>query len=142
MKKPRSLKYEDMIDLPRPVCATRARMPLGSRAAQFAPFAALTGFEAAVAETARLTDERVEPDDCAKELLNERLNIIMDRQNERPRVCITYFVPDPRKPGGSYASLTGRVRRIDEYGRAVVMEDKTKIAIDEIISIDGDLFSG
>ena len=142
MKKAGAESYEELVGISYPLPGTRVRMPLANRAAQFAPFAALTGYEAAVSETARLTDERKEPGEDTQSFLNERLNIIRDRLAERPDVRVTCFTPDPRKRGGAYTSLSGKVRRIDEHERVLIMADKTKIAIDEILSIDGDLFGG
>jgi hypothetical protein len=115
-------------------------MSAHDRAAQFSPFAALTGYEAAVAETARLTDKKVELDDYEKEALNERLRIIQEHIGEKPEVCFTYFVPDKKKAGGAYVDTTGTVKKIDDYSRLVILCDGTRIPIDEIINIEGDLF--
>lgn len=110
------------------------------RAAQFAPFAALTGYEAAVAETARLTDERVELSDDAKEMLNEKIRMIAESLGNGSSVTVSYFVPDGKKDGGAYVDVTGSVRRVDEYERTIVMADGTVIPIEEIVEISGDLF--
>lgn len=110
------------------------------RAAQFSPFAALTGYEAAIKETARLTDERVELDEYAKDALREKLQIITDRIKEHPEITITYFQPDAKKKGGAYVTAVGSAKKIDEYERVVVMTDGTVIPIDETISIDGQIF--
>ena len=106
------------------------------RAAQFSPFAALTGYEAAIKETARLTDERVELDEYMKDALSDRLQIIVGRIKEHPEITITYFQPDIKKSGGVYVTAIGTAKKIDEYERVVVMTDGISIPIDEIISID------
>ena len=133
--------YDDIINLPHHVSSSRPRMSSIDRAAQFSPFAALTGYDNAVKETARLTEERIELDESRKAALNERLCIIQDTLVEQPTVIITYFQPDKKKSGGAYVTATGSVKKIDEYVRTVVMHDTTKIPIDEIISIDGEMFS-
>jgi hypothetical protein len=132
--------YDDIIDLPHHVSATRPPMAAMDRAAQFSPFAALTGYDAAIRETARLTDERMELDESAKEALNDRLKIIEDRMKEHPEIAITYFQPDAKKDGGAYATAVGTAKKIDEYERIVVMTDGTSIFIDDIISIEGQIF--
>lgn len=139
-KKMRLNRYEDIIDLQYRGSVARPRMPRIARAAQFAPFAALTGYEAAIKETARLTQERVELDESRKSVLNERLRLIMERRGEQPEVTITYFVPDERKAGGAYMSITGQVRNMNQYKGVVVMEDKTEIPVEQIYEIGSDLF--
>ena len=133
-------RYEDIINLQYRGSATRPRMPRLSRAAQFAPFAALTGYEAAVKETARLTQEWVELDEDRKAVLNEKLARIMERRGEGSEITITYFIPDERKDGGAYVSITGRIRKLDPCKRAVVMENKTEIPIEKIYEIESGLF--
>lgn len=129
-----------IINLPHHISETRPRMPAYDRAAQFSPFAALTGYEAAVAETGRLTDKKVELDEGEKEAINERLNLILERIDERPQISITYFVPDKKKTGGEYIVTGGIVKKIDDYRRLVILWDGTSIPIDEIIRIEGRLF--
>ncbi len=131
--------YDDIINLPHHVSASRPRMSALDRAAQFSPFAALTGYDDAVKETARLTDERVELDESSKVALNERLLMIQGQLDDQPQVSIIYFQPDDKKAGGTYITATGCVKKIDEYARSMVMQDATKIPIDEIISIDGEI---
>ena len=128
--------YDGIIHLPRPVSKTRPRMPLINRAAQFSPFAALAGHEDAIAETARVTDERIELDEDAKVALSEKLRIIGARIKEQPEVSITYFQPDGVKTGGRYVTAVGRVKKIREYERLIVLTDGTSIPMDEIISIE------
>ena len=132
--------YDDIINLPHHVSSSRPHMSSIDRAAQFSPFAALTGYDDAVKETARLTEKRVELDESRKAALNDRLCIIQDTLVEQPTVIITYFQPDKKKSGGAYVTATGSVKKIDKYVRTVLMHDTTKIPIDEIISIDGEMF--
>ena len=133
-------RYNDIIDLPHHTSPTRPRMPMENRAAQFSPFQALSGYGAAIKETARLTDERIDLDEDSKMLLNEKIRIIAERFSEQPRVAITYFQPDKRKTGGAYISATGQIKRIDEYQRTVILTDRTAIPIDQIYEIESDLF--
>lgn len=132
--------YEDMIHLPHHVSATHPPMDIIDRAAQFSPFAALTGYESAIRETARLTDARVELDESVKESLGERLQIIVDRMEERPRIEVTYFQPDGKKVGGAYVTVTEIVKKIDLYNRIIIMMDGNKILIDDIVEIGGEIF--
>ncbi len=132
--------YDDIINLPHHVSATRLHMAAIDRAAQFSPFAALTGYDAAIKETARLTDERIELDEYSKDALREGLQIFADRIQEHPEIAITYFQPDAKKDGGAYVTAAGTAKKIDEYQRIVVMSDGTVIPIDYIISMDGEMF--
>ena len=132
--------YDDIIHLPRHVSTTRPHMAAIDRAAQFSPFAALTSHGAAIKETARLTDERAELDEHMKDVLNDRLQIIADRLKEHSEIVITYFQPDTKKNGGTYVTAIGTVKKIEEYERFVVMTDGSVIPIDEIISIEGQIF--
>lgn len=132
--------YDDIIHLPRHVSTTRPRMPSIDRAAQFSPFAALTGYDAAIRETARLTDERVELDEYMKSALSDKLQIIADRMDEYPEITITYFQPDEKKDGGAYVNTIGMIKKVAEYERIVVMADGTEIPIGEIISVEGQIF--
>jgi len=135
-----SHRYDSIINLPHHQSATRPHMSSYDRAAQFSPFAALTGYEDAVTETARLTDKKVELDEYAKDALNERLNMIQDTLDEQPEISIMYFLPDNKKSGGAYITVTGYVKKIDKYELVVVMRDGTKIPIDDIVEISGDMF--
>lgn len=135
-----SNKYDDMIYLPNPTPTCKPRMSLHDRAAQFSPFAALTGYEDAVEETARLTDTRLELSEDMKTILNEKMQMILDNAENEPIVTITYFVPDKKKSGGAYVEVTGIVKEIDEYERCIVMTDKKKIPIEHIRAIEGELF--
>ena len=128
-------KYDDILDLPRPKSAHEP-MPMGDRAAQFSPFAALTGYEDAIDETARLTDARVELGESAVEELERKLIDLAARISERPEISVTYFVPDARKEGGAYVTRTGTLKRIDELGRELVFADGVRIAVGDIISVE------
>lgn len=111
-----------------------------SRAAQFAPFAALTGYEAAILETARLTDVRIELDESRKVLLDEELQILSVHLYDRPEVTVTFFEPDEKKDGGAYRVAAGRLRKVDEYARKILLGDGTVISIDQIFEIESSLF--
>jgi hypothetical protein len=135
-------KYEDIIDLPHHVSYRHPRMSRIDRAAQFAPFAALTGYGAAVEETARLTEGLTELDETARALLNEKLRMLADFLDSEPQITITYFRPDERKTGGSYVTVSGTIKMVDEYARTVVMTDQTVIPMEHIREIGGELFEG
>lgn len=132
--------YADIINLPHHELTTRQRMPLINRAASFSPFAALTGYDEAVKETARLTDARTELDEGSKEILNDKLRIAEDRADEQPEVSITYFLPDKKKSGGAYITTKAVIKRIDEYERLVIFTDKSSIPIDDIYEIEGEIY--
>lgn len=129
-------RYADIINLPHHVSSKHPQMSISDRAAQFSPFAALTGHEEAIKETARLTDERIELDEDRKHRLNEKLQTILRTNEKYPKVSVLYFVPDTKKTGGSYARYTGRIKKIDEYEKILVMTDGTKIEIDQIYEIE------
>lgn len=128
--------YEDIIHLPHHVSDTHPQMPVLDRAAQFAPFAALTGYEAAIKETARLTDKPVELDDYVKEELNGKLQQIANQIGECPQITVTYFQKDEKKMGGAYVTATGCVKKIDDYEGVVLMTDGRKVLIEEILEIE------
>ena len=132
--------YEDIVDLPHHVSRKHPQPTMADRAARFAPFAAITGYEEMVLEEARVTDDRIEMDESSKAALNEKLNMILEFIDEQPEVSITYFEPDKRKAGGAYVTITGTVKRIDEYERIVLMTEEKIIKIDEIYAIESDLF--
>ena len=134
-------KYNEIMGLPHHVSKTRSQMPMSDRAAQFAPFAALTGYDAAIKETGRLTDERIELDVEALSALDMKYQLLMEALDEAPEVIITYFRPDERKAGGKYVSAVGAVKKIDDFERRITMRDGTRIPTDDVLSIDGELFS-
>ncbi len=133
-------RYDDIINLRHYSSPARPRMSRMNRAAQFAPFAALTGYDAAVTETARLTDKRHELTEDERIMLSEKLHILSENEQDRPVVRITYFLPDSRKSGGSYETATGAVRRIDEGEMKVIFADGKMIDIADICGIDGEIF--
>ena len=132
--------YDDIIRLPHHVSQNHPQMSMHDRGAQFAPFAALTGYEAAIGETARLTSERRELSPQEAEELDRRLAAIIARLPERPEVTVEYFVPDDRKPGGAYVTVTGKVRHISVPEKTMVMEDGTVIPIEDVVSITSEIF--
>ena len=134
-------RYDEIINLPHHVSKTRPQMPMSDRAAQFAPFAALTGYESAIKETGRLTDEKIELDEEALTALDLKYQLLMDALNEEPEIEITYFKPDERKSGGEYVTVIGAVKKVDDFERRITMQDGTKISMDDVLSIDGELFS-
>ena len=134
-------KYKDIINLPHKQSSKRPHMSLLDRAAQFAPFAALTGYDDAIKETGRLTDERLEMSEEKLSVLNARYQILVDNLGEEPEVAITYFVPDIYKTGGSYITTTGVVKKLDTYERLITMVDGTRILMDDVLTLDGDIFS-
>lgn len=128
-------QYDDIIDLPHHVSPRHPQMPYADRAAQFSPFAALTGHEAAIQETARLTDAFVELDEDRKEELDEQLRLIKEKQSQRPEIEVTCFRPDRKKAGGTYETIRGRVKKVDEYNRRVLLTDGTIIPVEYLYSI-------
>ena len=132
--------YNDIINNPHHTSKTRKRMSQSNRAAQFAPFAALTGYDAAIGEAARLTETRIELDDKTKEILNMKLSFLKDHIMDRPYVTITYFVPDPKKDGGAYVDYNGNIRVIDEIKHSIIFTDRTTISIDVIYDIQSEIF--
>ena len=131
--------YSDIINLSRPV-SKRPRMSLEQRSAQFAPFAALTGYEGQVKETARLTNKKIEINEELKEILNKKIQLIQEKIKEQPQIEITYFIPDSKKEGGKYKTVTNSVKKIDTYKNEIILIDGTTIAIDEIIDINSEIY--
>ena len=128
-------KYEKYYELQYPFDDSRPRMPLHDRAAQFAPFAALSGHEEAIEETARLTEEKILLDETAIQAINEKLHELSQRLGEKPTVSITYFKPDKQKNGGAYLTDIGTVKKIDEIEKVVIMDSGMKIPMEHIVSI-------
>ena len=134
-------RYDDLLDLPHHVSVTHPHMTLYDRAAQFAPFKALTGYEDDVEETARPTDQRIELDADSIVRLDARLRLLEEHLADAPTVSITYFRPDERKAGGSYETVTGVVKKIDAIKCILVLWDGQRIPIGDISDIGGELFS-
>lgn len=133
-------EYDDIINLPHHVSKVHPRMSMYQRAAQFAPFAALTGHDAAIRETARLTDSQIELGDENNEILNRRLAILREYLKETPEITVTYFQPDEKKAGGLYETYTGCIKDIDDYEQQLVMTDRKKIDLPSVLDIDSKLF--
>ena len=133
-------KYDDIINLPHHISKKHPPMTLEARAAQFAPFAALTGYEDAIKETSRETSEKIDIDDELKSILDSKLQIIMEQIKNKPEISITYFIPDLKKDGGSYITVTGIVKKIDLYNQHIYLANNTEIPIKDIINISGEIF--
>lgn len=133
--------YEDIINLPHHVSAVHPPMPMEVRAAQFSPFAALTGYGEAIRETGRLTEEKMELEEDEAGDLDRKLRILQERIEDGPEVSVTYFQPDARKSGGAYMTVTGRIRKIDIFHRVLAMEDGTRIPLEAVTGLEGELFS-
>lgn len=128
-------RYDDIIDLPHHVSATRPRMSMTDRAAQFQPFRALTGYEDAVRETARLTEERIELTDDEKALLDAELQKLADDITHHPQITVTYFQPDKKKAGGAYVTAAGRLKRIDGVEGVLILTSGERIRVEDILEI-------
>lgn len=135
-------KYDDIINMPRHVSERHGQMPASERAAQFSPFAALTGHGEAIKETARLTSERIEPSEDQKAILDMKLRMLKDMGKEAVHIEVTYFSEDSRKAGGEYVTASGCIMGINDYERTMQLSDGTKIPMDDIIEIESDLFLG
>lgn len=134
-------KYSSIIDLPYRKSSRHTPMSIEARSAQFAPFAALTGYEEAIIETARRTEKRITLDDKYADILNEKLRWLEDNTSIRPEVSITYFIPDKRKSGGSYTTIVGCVRRVDPVNQVIILTDKRTIFFSDVVSITGEIFN-
>ena len=129
-------RYDDIIDLPHPVSQRHPQMPLADRAAQFSPFAALTGLDAALQETARLTDRRITLDEYEQAELDKTLQALRETAPQHPAVEVTYFQPDARKAGGQYVTAVGHVKRIAEYEQQLILTEGTIIPLEEILAVN------
>lgn len=129
-------KYDDIINMSHHVSKKHPRMSLKNRSAQFAPFAALTGYEDEVEETARLTDKRIEITDEIKNTINMKLKIIQEKLYTKPKVTITYFIPDNKKEGGSYKTITSNLLNIDKYKQLIILKDKIEVPVKFITNIN------
>lgn len=134
-------RYDDIIERKYEGSVTHSRMCLENRAAQFAPFAALTGHDAAINETARLTSERIELSVEEQRMLSERLNIVLEKLSDQPILTFVVFQPDTHKSGGCYIKITGTVKKFDEYEKAVILTNGKSIMIEDVFSIDGEIFN-
>ena len=128
-------RYDDIINLPHPEPTTRPRMAMENRAAQFSPFAALTGYDAATREEARLVDIKQELSEDMKDMLDAKLAIIEQHIKEQPEISVTYFQPDEKKNGGAYVTVTGFAKKIDTFERVLMINDEISIPIGCIISL-------
>ncbi len=136
-----SSAYDDLLNLPHHTSAVQPAMPMQNRAAQFAPFAALVGYDALIREAARLTDQKVELDESVKAELNEKLRLLLELLPQQPEVTITYFQPDIRKAGGAYRTTNGIVRKFLHSENLLVMMDGSKIPVDAIAALNSSFFS-
>lgn len=128
--------YDDIINLPHYVSKKQPQMSREARAAQFAPFAALTGYGDAVEETARIVGKKIDVDEEMKAIINDKLNIINSHITDKPEVNLTYYVPDKKKDGGSYISITGNVRQIDVVNGVIILSNKKKINLSDLIGVN------
>ena len=135
-------KYDDILHLPHPTSAKHPRMPISERAAIFSPFAALTGHAAAIQETARLTDQRMELDEDTRAELDRKQKILMDHIADQPEVTITWFCPDEKKSGGAYVVSMGRLKKVDDVAGTLKLADETTIPLNEIVDLQCNLFRG
>ena len=133
-------KYNDIINLPHHVSKKYPQLSKASYAAQFSPFAALTGYEGIVSEVARITDERVELGDKENDILNAKLQVIGDHIKEQPEIKITYFEKDKKKSGGAYLQRNASIKRIDDVERIMYFTDGTNLPIDDITDMQGEIF--
>lgn len=133
-------KYDDIIGLPHPTSARHPRMPISDRAAIFSPFAALSGHSAALAESARLTDQKIELDEDTKAELDRKQAVLLEHIGEQPEVTVTWFQPDERKDGGAYVTVTGRLKKIDEVGRTLTLLDGTSIPLEDVVGLESSCF--
>ena len=132
--------YNDIINLPHHVSSKRPQMPMIDRAAQFSPFAALTGYDDAISETGRLTDEKIDLSEEEKEVLDRKQQFLLEKIDERPALTVTYFVPDAKKSGGAYVTKSGNLKKIDASERWMQLTDGTKIPLDDVADIESELF--
>ena len=128
-------KYDDIINLPHHVSKKHPQMSLYARSAQFAPFAALTGYEDAVKETAREVSQKIELDEDLKLILDSELHILMELADKNPELTVTYFVKDLKKEGGKYVTVTGVLKKLDSIKKLIYLKNGNEISIDEIIDI-------
>lgn len=131
-------EYDDIINLPHHVSLVRPQMSMQDRAAQFSPFAALTGYDAAICETARLTDKKIILSEDAQVALDFKMSIVRSQLPSHPFVTVVYFVPDGLKEGGAYLTHTGQIKKIDDVDRVILMLDGIKIPFDDVFDLNGE----
>ena len=132
--------YDDIISLPHPTSKRYPRMPIRDRAAIFSPFAALSGHGAAIAETARLTEQKIELDEDTKAELDRRQAVLLEHMDERPELTVTWFQRDEKKDGGAYLTTTGRLKKLRELERILVLTDGTEISLEDVVTLESDIF--
>lgn len=132
--------YDDIINLPHPTSKRHPRMPIRDRAAIFSPFAALSGHGAAIAETARLTERRLELDEDSRAELDRRQAVLLEHIDEQPEITVTWFQPDERKDGGAYLTITGRLKKLRELERALLLADGTEIPLEDVVALESGIF--
>ena len=132
--------YDDIINLPHPTSQRHPRMPIRDRAAIFSPFAALSGHGAAIAETARLTEHRIELDEDTRAELDRKQAILLEHLDEQPEVTITWFQPDEKKDGGAYLTATGRLKKFLELERLLVLADGAEIPLEDVVALESGIF--
>lgn len=131
-------KYDKIINMPHHTSSNRIRMSLLDRAAQFAPFAALTGYEESIKEVARLTDKKIELTDEEFEIINSKIKYIIENKIQE-EIEIIYFVPDEKKDGGCYYTYKGLIKKVDEFNKAIILENREQIKISDIVSFNSDI---
>lgn len=134
-------KYDDIINLEHHVSKTHKQMSIEERSAQFAPFAALTGYEDEVKETERITERMIEITEDIRSILDEKIHLIQNKIVEQPEVTITYFIADSNKQGGKYQTINGKVKKIDDYKKRIILTNNTDILIKDIIEISSNIFN-
>ena len=132
--------YDDIINLPHPTSPRHPRMPIHDRAAIFSPFAALSGHGAAIAETARLTEQRIELDEDTRAELDRKQAVLLEHMDEQPEITITWFQPDERKDGGAYLTATSRLKKFRELERILVLADGTEIPMEDVVALESGIF--
>ena len=132
--------YDDIINLPHPTSKRHPRMPVHDRAAIFSPFAALSGHGAAIAETARLTERRIELDEDTRAELDRRQAVLLEHMDKQPELTVTWFQPDEKKDGGAYLTTTGRLKKLRELERLLLLADGTEIPLEDVVALESDIF--
>ena len=132
--------YDDIINLPHPTSQRHPRMPIRDRAAIFSPFAALSGHGAAIAETARLTERRMELDEDTRAELDRKQAVLLEHMDEQPEITVTWFQPDEKKDGGAYLTATGRLKKLRELERLLVLADGTEIPLEDVVALESGIF--